>query len=65
MKNLYLLKTRASAPNFTSISKSITRNTRYEKEFSHILQTSELWSQLAKTFGIDSGEEINYAPMLR
>lgn len=61
-----LLKQSAiKTPDSTSISKSITRNTRYEKEFVHILQTSELWSQLAKTFGTEAGEKRCPAPTLR
>lgn len=52
-------------PDSTYISKSITCNIRYEKEFVHILQTSELWSQLANTFGTEAGEKRYSAPTLR
>lgn len=47
------------------ISKSITPNIRYGEEFVHILQTSELWSQLANTYGTEAGEKMNSAPALR
>lgn len=52
-------------PDSTSISKSITRNIRYEKEFVHILQTSELRSQLANAFGTEADEKRSSAPTLR
>lgn len=39
------------------ISKSITHYTKYGKEFVHILQTSEVWSQLANTFGREVNEK--------
>lgn len=38
---------------------------RYKKEFVGVLQTSELWSQLANTIGTEAGENRYFAPTLR
>lgn len=59
-KTFHLAKTRVGAVtkqsaiktrDSTAISKSTSHNKRYEQEFVHILQISEVWSQLANTFG--------------
>lgn len=35
---------------------------RYEKEFTHVLQTSELWSQMANTSGTETSERRYSVP---